>query len=219
MRYGAIVKGIFIERCGRFTAKCIVDGKTEICHIGNTGRLDTVLTFGCTVFLEKSDDANRRTRYSLISAIKDTKLINIDSTSPNGAVAEFLDERGIVYRAEQFFGKSRFDFKFTHDGREGFLEVKGVTLECGGICAFPDAPTKRGVKHLHHLCEAVREGYDAAILFVIQMEGVRQVRANTSTHKEFGEALKEAEAAGVTVLCMGCRVSADTLKIAEIWGN
>ena len=118
-----------------------------------------------------------------------------------------------VVAAETKHGDSRFDFSFTKDGRQCFLEVKGVTLERDGVCAFPDAPTDRGAKHLRGLTQAVREGYGAYVLFVIQMADVKYLHPNDETDPAFGAALREAAAAGVTVLAMDCAVTEDTMAL------
>jgi sugar fermentation stimulation protein A len=91
------------------------------------------------------------------------------------------------------------------------VEVKGVTLEEDGVARFPDAPTLRGVKHLEELVAARGAGYEAAICFVVQMEGMRWVEPNDATQPEFGAALRRAAAAGVKVLALECRVTPDSL--------
>ena len=118
-------------------------------------------------------------------------------------------------RAETFHGDSRYDFSFTRNGKPCFLEVKGVTLETDGVCAFPDAPTQRGAKHLRGLTEAAREGYGAYVLFVIQMADVEYLHPNDDTDPDFGAALREAAANGVTVLAMDCAVTTDSMTIRK----
>jgi sugar fermentation stimulation protein A len=116
-------------------------------------------------------------------------------------------------KAEVFHGDSRFDFAFTKDGKPCFLEVKGVTLENDGVCAFPDAPTQRGARHLRELTQAVRDGYGAYVLFVIQMADVLYLHPNDATDPAFGSALREAAAAGVQILAMDCAVTTDAMVI------
>jgi sugar fermentation stimulation protein A len=141
----------------------------------------------------------------------------MDSQAPNTAAREWLLAGGLGeirdLRAETFHGDSRFDFSFQKDGKTCFLEVKGVTLEADGVCAFPDAPTSRGVKHLHGLTQAVREGYGAYVLFVIQMENVQYLYPNDATDPAFGQALRQAVEGGVTLLAMDCTVTPDTMAI------
>ena len=93
------------------------------------------------------------------------------------------------------------------------MEVKGVTLETDGMAMFPDAPTERGIKHLHGLEKAVQEGYEAYVLFVIQMKGVHGFRPNDTTHPAFGDALRAAARAGVHVLAYDCTITPDTMTV------
>ena len=217
MRYGNMVPGIFMARPNRFIAHIEIDGKTEICHVKNTGRCRELLPSGAKVWCQASDNPNRKTKYDLIAVEKGHRLINMDSQAPNAAAKEWLLSGGLGkvenLRPETVHGDSRFDFSFTLDGKPCLMEVKGCTLENDGVCAFPDAPTERGAKHLRGLIQAVREGYGAFVLFVIQMPDVKYLRPNDATDPAFGAALREAAEAGVTVLAMDCGVTPDTMEI------
>ena len=217
MHYGNMVEGRFLARPNRFIAHVEIGGKTEICHVKNTGRCRELLPTGARVWCQKSDNPNRKTAFDLISVEKGERIINMDSQAPNKAAMEWLAGGGLGsienLRAETTHGDSRYDFSFVQDGRPCFLEVKGVTLENDGVCAFPDAPTERGVKHIRGLIEAVREGCGGFILFVIQMADVKYLRPNDETDPAFGKALREAAEAGVTVLAMDCGVTPDTMEI------
>ena len=217
MRYQNIVSGTFLSRPNRFIAHIAINGKAEICHVKNTGRCKELLTAGATVYCADLPSPTRKTRYDLIAVEKGNRLINMDSQAPNAAAKEWLLAGGLGQienlKAETTHGQSRFDFSFTKDGRQCFLEVKGVTLENDGICAFPDAPTQRGAKHLTELAEAVRQGYGAYVLFVIQMENVKFLHPNDATDPAFGKALREAAAAGVEILAMDCRITENTMLI------
>lgn len=217
MKYGKMVKGSFLARPNRFIAHVNIDGKEAVCHVKNTGRCRELLSPGATVWCQEFDDAKRKTKYDLITVQKGERLINMDSQAPNKAAGEWLQAGGLGeitnLRAETTHEDSRFDFSFMKDGKHCFLEVKGVTLETDGVCAFPDAPTTRGVKHLQGLAKAAREGYGAYALFVIQMENVKYLHPNDATDPAFGEALRNAAAAGVTVLAMDCTVTEDTMEI------
>lgn len=217
MKYRETVPGIFLSRPNRFIAHVRIHGQEEICHVKNTGRCRELLTPGTTVWCSVSDNPQRKTKYDLIAVQKGDRLINIDSQAPNAAAKEWLLSGGLgeitALRPETQHGNSRFDFSFQKDGKLCFLEVKGVTLESDGICAFPDAPTVRGTRHLRELTEAIRDGYGAYVLFVIQMEAVRYLRPNDSTDPTFGAALREAEKAGVRILAMDCSVKADAMTL------
>ena len=217
MYYENMTPGIFLARPNRFIAHVEIDGQTEIVHVKNTGRCRELLVRGCTVYCQRSDNPGRKTNYDLIAVQKGERLINMDSQAPNKAAGEWLASGGLgpisELRAEVKHGDSRYDFSFRKDGRQCFLEVKGCTLENDGVCAFPDAPTERGTKHIRGLIRAAEEGFGAYILFVIQMSDVKYIRPHDETDPEFGKALRDAAAAGVQVLAMDCAVAPDTMDI------
>ena len=217
MNYARMVPGVFLARPNRFIAHVRIDGQTEICHVKNTGRCRELLVPGCTVWCQCSDNPKRKTKFDLIAVQKGHRLINMDSQAPNAAAKEWLQSGGLGQvdnlRAEAVQGDSRFDFAFVKDGKQCFLEVKGCTLEHDGVCAFPDAPTERGAKHLRGLTELARSGFGAYVLFVIQMEDVKCIHPNDATDPAFGQALREAAAAGVQVLAMDCRITPDSMTI------
>lgn len=210
MTYGKILAGTFQARPNRFIAHVEVDGRVEVCHVKNTGRCRELLVGGATVYLEESANPSRKTRFDLIAVEKGPRLINMDSQAPNKVAAEYLPRLlpGLsLLRPEVKFGPSRFDFYAEAAGGRWFIEVKGVTLEEDGVVLFPDAPTQRGVKHLHGLCEAMAQGFRAMALFVVQMAGVRYFTPNAHTHPEFAQALCKARAQGVRVEAVDCAVA------------
>lgn len=217
MRYGEMVEGIFLRRPNRFIAHVLIDGREAVCHVKNTGRCRELLVPGCRVWCEKSKNPARKTAFDLIAVEKGTRIINMDSQAPNAAAGEWLRAGGLgpitELRAESFYEDSRFDFSFTLDDRRCYLEVKGVTLENDGVCAFPDAPTLRGAKHLRGLIRAAEEGYGVYVLFVIQMGDVVYLHPNEVTDPAFGDGLRSAAAAGVTVMAMDCYVTPDTMEL------
>ena len=219
MTYENIRPGIFRDRPYRFIAHVEIDGQLETVHVKNTGRCRELLVPGAEVFCQHFDSTARKTQYDLICVRKGPYLINMDSQAPNAAVKEWLLSGGLGpitnLRPETVHGDSRFDFSFQKDGKPCFLEVKGVTLEEQGICAFPDAPTQRGAKHLRGLQRAAQEGFGAYVLFVIQMKPVRFLHPNDATDPDFGSALRQAAAAGVRVLAVDCFVSPAEMRIAD----
>ena len=219
MKYANIVPGTFLSRPNRFIAHIAIGGKEEICHVKNTGRCKELLIPGAQVWCEQSQNPARKTRYDLIAVQKGDRLINMDSQAPNAAAKEWLAAGGLgkieKLKPESRHGDSRFDFSFIKDGIPCFLEVKGVTLENGGICAFPDAPTTRGTKHLQELAALVRQGYGAYVLFVIQMTDVLYLHPNDGTDPAFGNALRAAANAGVQVLAMDCAVTPDSMALCK----
>ena len=219
MKYANMRPGIFLARPNRFIAYVEMEGQKQTVHVKNTGRCRELLTPGAAVWCEKSANPARKTGYDLIAVEKGTRLINMDSQAPNAAAAEWLRSGGLGeienLRAETVHGDSRFDFSFTKEGKTCFLEVKGVTLEADGVCAFPDAPTIRGTKHLRGLTQAAREGYGAYVLFVIQMADVQYLHPNDATDPDFGAALREAAGNGVQILAMDCTVTVDSMTIRD----
>ena len=219
MHYANMVPGIFLARPNRFIAHVQIDGQAEVVHVKNTGRCRELLPVGAQVWCQYSDNPTRKTKYDLITVRKGHRLINMDSQAPNLAAKEWLASGGLGeiqnLRAETKHGDSRFDFSFTKGGKQCFLEVKGVTLEADGVCAFPDAPTARGTKHLRGLAEAAKEGCGAYVLFVIQMTDVKYLHPNDATDPEFGKALREAAANGVEVLAVDCDVTIDEMTIGN----
>ncbi len=218
MKYKNIIKAKFISRPNRFIAYVEIDGKVEIAHVKNTGRCKELLTDGATVYVQKSDNPLRKTKYDLITVEKNKMLINMDSQAPNKVFEEWVKQGNFVsninlIKPECKYGNSRFDFYIEADERKIFAEIKGVTLEENGVVMFPDAPTERGVKHIKELCDCVSNGYEGYIFFVIQMEKCKYFTPNKVTHPEFAEALKFASKCGVNIKALNCTVESDELKI------
>ena len=245
MQYQNIVEGKFLDRPNRFIAHVEIAGKVETVHVKNTGRCKELLLPGVKVYLEKSGNPNRKTAYDLVAVEKaGLGLVNIDSQAPNQVVLEWLRAFSFErLKPEYVFRDSRVDFymeramelpeafwEYRETGedknargdinvqgnvRKYLLEVKGCTLERNGIGYFPDAPTERGVKHLRELTKAVQEGYVAILAFVIAMPKVSVVYPNVETHQAFGEALQEAEQAGVKLLYLPCTVTKEGMWISS----
>ena len=219
MKYKNTVNGIFLSRPNRFIAKVRIDGVEETVHVKNTGRCKELLVPNTTVYLEKNDSAERKTKYDLITVFKNgEKLVNMDSQVVNQIAVEWLEKCGLfsdkaVIRREVKFGNSRFDIYVEDGDRKAFIEVKGVTLEELGEARFPDAPTERGVKHINELVKCLDMGYESYILFVIQMKGIRYFTPNDVTHKELGDALRNAAKSGVKIIAVDCNVTPDSIEI------
>ena len=215
MKYDNITRAVFLKRPNRFIAEVDIDGHREVVHVKNTGRCKELLIPGCEVWLTAPGTSDRKTKYDLVAVRKDNGILfNIDSQAPNKVVKEWLDGQDYDRIVPEYtYGDSRIDFYMERGDEHYLMEVKGCTLEVGGIGYFPDAPTERGVKHLHELAAAVNKGYKAMLAFVIQMDGVSEVRPNIETHAEFGIALDEAKSAGVEVLCLKCHVEPNTLEV------
>ena len=204
MTYKNINKAVFIDRPNRFIARCEINEQVETVHVKNTGRCKELLIPGTTVFLEKFNAQTRKTNYDLISVIKGNRIINIDSQAPNKIFLEwaksgrFLPDILVIKPAYRFLN-SRFDFYIETPFKKIFIEIKGATLENNGVVMFPDAPTQRGLKHISELIEVKKKGYEAYIIFVIQMENAKYFMPNYITHKAFADKLKECDDNGVNV--------------------
>ncbi len=220
MKYDRIIEARFMSRPNRFCAVAEIDGKQEVCHVKNTGRCRELLVQGAKIFLQKSTNSLRKTKYDVIAVMKGDRCINMDSVAPNKAVGEWLEKGGLIknptlIKSESTYKNSRFDFYVESEGKKSYIEVKGVTLEHDGVVSFPDAPTTRGVKHLHELMDCKKQGYDAYVVFVVQMKDVKYFTPNVKTHPEFALALKECNDAGVEIVCVDCEVSPDFMEIRD----
>ena len=218
MKYDNIVEGVFVERPNRFIAHCYIGDRLEVCHVKNTGRCKELLIKGTTVYLQESNNPNRKTKYDLIAVQKGDRLINMDSQIVNAVALEYIPnlfEDIKLIKPEFKYGNSRFDIYIETETDKIFVEVKGVTLENDGVVRFPDAPTERGVKHLKELQKAVIEGYKAYVIFVIQMSDVKYFEPNIVTHPQFAEELKLARDNGVIPLAFDCAVTQDSIEIRK----
>lgn len=218
MQYTNVMVGKFIARPNRFIAHVEIAGREEIVHVKNTGRCKELLLPSVTVYVQHFPEGKRKTKYDLIAVEKQNILINMDSQAPNKVVQEWLVAKEpfgkITYlKPECKHGDSRFDFYLETEAKKIFIEVKGVTLEEKGVVMFPDAPTERGVKHVQELRHCLEQGYEAVVIFVVQMEGMRYFTPNRRTHAAFAEALERAEACGVKLLALTCAVTPDSLTI------
>ena len=223
MKYNNIIEAKFIERPNRFIAYCDINGEIEKVHVKNTGRCKELLVKGSTVYLEESDNPNRKTKYSLISVIKNNRLINMDSQVTNKMVYESIKDKSLILpgfdeeitliKPEQTYGNSRFDVYIEGETKKAFIEIKGCTLEENNVVKFPDAKTERGVKHVKELIKAREDGYLAYIIIVIQMEDVLYFTPHVEMHKEFADVLKEAEEKGVNILAYDSKVNIDSIKL------
>ena len=220
MKYERIETGFFLERPNRFIAYIEIAGQKETVHVKNTGRCAELLTPGAEVYVQKADNPERKTQWDLIGVKKGKRMINMDSQIPNKVVEEWIRKGNLfpdatLIKPETTYKQSRFDLYIEEENRKIFIEVKGVTLEHDGVVKFPDAPTERGVKHLNELCEAVKDGYEAYVFFVIQMKGVKYFTPNMRMHAAFGEALRNAKEQGVHILAYDCKVTKDSIEIGQ----
>lgn len=220
MKYENVKEGTFVTRPNRFLAHVTIDGREEICHVKNTGRLGELLIPGARVYVTGNDNPKRKTKYSLIAVEKEGILYNIDSQAPNKLAYEWIEKgqflSDITYlKAEKTYKKSRFDLYLETKDKKIFMEVKGVTLNQNGIGLFPDAPTERGKKHVLELCEAIEDGYEAWLLFVVKFQPVKGFMPNTVRQPDFTQSLKAAKEKGVHIMAVCASVSPESLFIEK----
>ena len=216
-------EGHFIVRLNRFAALAEVAGREETVHVANSGRLRELFEPGRRLLLTPVPGDHRKTRYDLALVDLGHTLVSADARLPNALVAEALAEGRLEpfvdypeVRREVTHGESRLDLAL--DGAVGrcYLETKSVTLvEDGGVALFPDAPTTRGVKHLHTLIKASTEGHRAGAIFVVQRSDADCLKPHDESDPEFGKALREAKSAGVDVLAYRCSVSPEEITLAD----
>ena len=216
MKYERILPGKFIARPNRFIANVEINGKVEVCHVKNTGRCRELLIPRADVFVQESNNPDRKTKYDLISVYKDDMLVNMDSQAPNKVFGEWAQTSGyfgeITYiKPECKYKNSRFDYYIETKDRKIFVEVKGVTLENNGVVLFPDAPTERGIKHINELIDCIAEGYDSYIFFIIQMEKCKYFVPNRAGHPEFADVLLKGVKSGIKVKALKCNVTPESL--------
>ncbi len=217
MKYENIKKAKFLSRPNRFIANIELEGEIHTAHVKNTGRCRELLVPGAEIYVREFDSDTRKTKFDVITVKKGERLINMDSQVPNHVFREWVESGkftdGVtLIRPETFYGDSRFDFYIEAGDRKIFVEVKGVTLEENGIVRFPDAPTERGVKHLRELIRAKDDGYEAHVVFIVQMDGVSHLEPNDATHPAFGAVLREAAQKGVSVTALCCRITPDSIE-------
>ncbi|MCQ2420378.1 MAG: DNA/RNA nuclease SfsA [Clostridia bacterium] len=215
MEYPNTLPAVFLSRKNRFVAAVLLDGKEETVHVKNTGRLGELLTPGADVILQDCAAENRKTRYDLICVRKpELGWVNIDSQATNKVMLEWLQDSGFsAIRPEYRYGESRLDFYAEKDSENYLIEVKGCTLELGGIGYFPDAPSERAVRHLGELMRAKAEGCRAVIAFVIAMPQVTKVLPYERNDPAFAAAFRQATEAGVEVWYLPCSVTESALKV------
>jgi sugar fermentation stimulation protein A len=226
----------FLARPNRFLLHCALEpceGESQgeetaavPVHLADPGRLKELLLPGQRVWLRPAASPTRKTAWTavLVEAPDGAGLVSVDTTMPNRLIHRALEARALdefagwsLERAEWRHGRSRIDFLLARDHRKLALEVKSVTLVDDGVALFPDAITDRGARHVRELAAlARRDGWEAAILFVLQRDDAHRVEAARSIDPAFADALADARSAGVRILGRRCRVTLRTLELAEV---
>ena len=218
---GPLVGGLFIARPNRFAAVVSIDGNEEVVHVPNSGRLTELLVPGRPVLLRAVPKPSRKTRYDMALVGLEHTLVSADARLPAALFAEAVAQgrlprfRGYAVTAREVtLGKSRLDLLLSGP-RSCLVETKSITLVEGGAALFPDAVTERGARHLRTLVQARAEGYEAAVVFVIQRPDASCFVPNDAADPLFGQTLREAARAGVEVHAYACGVALDEIALTR----
>lgn len=219
---GKLVEGIFLERVNRFAAFVEIDGKKELVHVTNSGRMRELLQEGVVVVLSRQESKNRKTAYDLIMVKYQGKLVSIDSKIPNQLFYYLWQTRALrdfssypECFAEVNYRRSRLDFLLRDGQDKCLIELKSVTLVNEGRALFPDAPTERGKKHLEDLIKAKEEGIRAVVIFIIQREDGIFFSPHDEMDKGFSKALRQAGEKGVEIQVYSCHVTKESISLKE----
>ena len=217
-----LISGIFIKRYKRFFVDVQIENKLVTAHCPNTGSMLGLLNEGNKVWLTKSDDPNRKLKYTL-QIIEDNKSkVGVNTHLTNKIVLNALENnlikefsKDIKIKPEVRFGEStRFDFLISKKNYKAFIEVKNVTLKRKPkIAEFPDAITSRGAKHIHELIKASKKGYKIYIAFIIQREDCDQLSIASDIDPEYSQILSKAIRNKLKVLCYDCKFSSKGIKL------
>ncbi|WP_425447155.1 DNA/RNA nuclease SfsA [Dethiothermospora halolimnae] len=219
---GHILEAYFVKRINRFVAEIEVNGKIEISHVPNTGRMKELLVKGVKVLVRLVDDIKRKTKYDLLMVYHNNILVSIDSKLPNYLLYQGFKERDLkfwgnydIVKKEVTYGNSRIDIGLIGKNGNTLIEAKCVTLVENGVAKFPDAPTKRGTKHINELIHANRKGINTGVIFVIQRQDANTFMPNWDMDKEFSQALVKAYNEGVIIKALVCSVKKDSISLTH----
>ena len=215
-----LVEGRFVARLNRFAALVDVDGREELVHVANSGRMRELFVPGFRVLLKPRSGEHRKTRFDLALVDLGFALSSADARLPNSLVVEALESKALgqfseysqVNREVQF-GESRLDLMLEGSNGRCYIETKSVTLVVDGVALFPDAPTERGAKHMRSLDQAVAQGHRAAVVFVVQRPDAVAFAPHETADPNFGSALRHSLSCGVEVFAYNCRVSEQSIEL------
>ncbi len=217
-----LISGVFIKRYKRFFVDVKIKNKIVTAHCPNTGSMLGLLNKGNKVWLIKSNDPNRKLKYTLQIIEDSGSKIGVNTHLTNKLFSEALENnylkefnKGIKIQREVKFGKNtRFDFLITEKKNKAFIEVKNVTLKRNPkIAEFPDAVTSRGAKHINELIKASKRGYKIYLIFIIQREDCNQLSIAKDIDPEYAKSLLKALKKKLNVLCYDCKFSPKGIKV------
>ena len=215
-------QGTLVKRYKRFFVDIKYKNETITCHCPNSGSMMGLLNKGNKVWFSKSDNPNRKLKYTLEIIEVEKKMVGINTLLTNKIVLEALNYKKInslvkfdnIKTEVKFSDNTRFDFLLCYNKEKCFLEVKNVTLvREKKIAEFPDAVTSRGTKHLNELSNAKKKGYQSYILYLIQREGCNSFRISKDIDERYNIAFSKALNGGVKILCYDCKLSNEEIKL------
>ncbi|MCF6092621.1 DNA/RNA nuclease SfsA [Microaerobacter geothermalis] len=207
--FGELKQAIFLERKNRFIARVEIEGSILDVHVPSTGRLDTVLKKGLSVYLKASNNPSRKTPYSLLLVQQEGGLVCVDAILVNHFTRLMLQHQWLpsipsegIIQQEYKMGESRFDFAI-HERKTHLLEVKSVNMVVDEIAYFPDAPSERGTKHVEELIHWHQHGFPCHLLFVVQRGDAKCFSPHFKRDPKFSDAVKRALEIGIeTKACL-----------------
>ena len=217
-----LISGVFIKRYKRFFVDVQIKNKVITAHCPNTGSMKGLLKEGNKVWLSKSNNPDRKLKYTLQIIEDDSSKVGVNTHLTNKIVLDGLKnnlikefDKDIIIKPEVKFGdNTRFDFLITKKNYKAFVEVKNVTLmRKPKIAEFPDAITSRGAKHIEELIKASKKGYKVYIAFIIQREDCNQFAIASDIDPEYSELLSKAVKKKLNVLCYDCKFSSKGIKL------
>ena len=217
-----LISGVFIKRYKRFFVDVQIENKVITAHCPNTGSMKGLLKEGNKVWLSKSNNPDRKLKYTLQIIEDDSSKVGVNTHLTNKIVLDALKnnlikefDKDITIKPEVKFGdNTRFDFLITKKDHKAFIEVKNVTLmRKPKIAEFPDAVTSRGAKHIEELIKASKKGYEIYIAFIIQREDCNQFTIASDIDPEYSKLLSKAVKKKLNILCYDCKFSSKGIKL------
>ena len=217
-----LISGVFIKRYKRFFVDVQIENKVITAHCPNTGSMKGLLKEGNKVWLSKSNNPDRKLKYTLQIIEDNNSKVGVNTHLTNKIVLDALNnnlikefDKNITIKPEVKFGENtRFDFLITKKNYKAFLEVKNVTLmRKPKIAEFPDAITSRGAKHIEELIKASKKGYEVYIAFIIQREDCNQFAIASDIDPKYSKLLSKAVKKKLNILCYDCKFSSKGIKL------
>ena len=217
-----LISGKFLKRYKRFFVDIKLGNKIVTAHCPNTGSMMGLTNKGNKVWLSKSDNPERKLKYTL-QVIEDNKVkVGINTHLTNKIINTALNSKKIkifkdiesIHTEVKFGENTRFDFLINEKNQKSFLEVKNVTLSRKkGIAEFPDAVTKRGQKHIEELIHAYKKGYKVYLLFLIQRSDCNSFKIAKDIDPEYFKLVLNAINNGLNLICYDCKFSPKGIKL------